>query len=132
MSMSDPISDLLTRIRNASSAKKEYADVPASSLKEEVLKVLKKEGFIQDFKKAEEAAHPWLRVYLKFTPSGMSVIQGIQRSSTPGRRFYVSVDEIPRVKGGLGVAILSTSKGVLADRKAKSLHVGGEVLCKVW
>ncbi|MBI1871391.1 MAG: 30S ribosomal protein S8 [Chlamydiae bacterium] len=132
MSMSDPISDLVTRIRNASSAKKEYVDVPASSFKEDILKVLKKEGFIQDYKKAEESGHPWLRVYLKFTQSGEKVIQGIERVSLPGRRVYADVADIPRVQGGMGVAILSTSQGVITGQKAKSLNTGGEVLCKVW
>lgn len=132
MSMSDPIADMLTRIRNASTAKKEYADVPASSFKKEVLKVLKDEGFVQDFKMAEEEGHPWIRVYLKFTQKGDRVLQGIRRISLPGRRVYVGADEIPRVQGGLGVSILSTSKGVMAGKKASKLRLGGEIICSVW
>lgn len=132
MSMSDPISDLLTRIRNANSAHKEHVDVPSSSFKEEILKVLKREGFIEDFKKAEENELPWLRIYLKFGPAGEKVIQGIQGVSLPGRRVYSNVSEIPRVQGGLGVSILSTPKGVMTGQKAKALNIGGEVICRVW
>lgn len=132
MSISDPISDMLTRIRNASRAKKEYTDVPASRFKKEVLKILKQEGFIQDFRMAEEEGHPWLRVYLRFTADGEKVIQGIKSTSLPGRRVYVGADEIPRVQGGLGLSILSTSKGVMAGRKASKLRLGGEVICSVW
>lgn len=132
MSMTDPIADMLTRIRNANSAKKEYADVPASSVKKEILQVLKDEGYIQDFKMAEEGGHPWFRVYLKFSDSGERLIQGIERVSMPGCRVYVAKDEIPRVLGGMGLTILSTSKGVVAGRRAQKFNVGGELLCKVW
>lgn len=132
MTMSDPIADMLTRIRNASFAKNEYTDVPASSVKKEILKILKEEGFIGDFKMAEEEGHPWIRVYLKFSPKGENVIQGIDRVSVPGCRSYVGSENIPRVLGGLGVTILSTSKGVISGRKARAMHVGGELLCKVW
>ena len=132
MSMSDPISDMLTRIRNANSAKKEYADVPSSSIKQEILKVLKDKGFILDFKMAEEEGHPWLRVYLKYARDGETVIKGVDRVSMPGCRVYVGVDEIPRVLGGMGVPILSTSKGVMAGDRAKSMKLGGEVICKIW
>lgn len=132
MSMTDPIADMLTRIRNANSAKKEYTDVPSSNLKKEILKILKEEGFISDFRMAEEGGHPWLRVYLRFSPKGESVIQGIERISLPGCRVYVGTDKIPQVLGGLGLTILSTSKGVMAVKKARSMRLGGEALCKVW
>lgn len=132
MGMTDPIADMLTRIRNANSAKKEYTDVPASSLKKEILKILKEEGFIVDYRMAEEGGHPWIRIYLKFSPKGEKVIQGISRVSAPGKRVYVGIDSIPRVMGGLGFTILSTSKGIMTGRKAASLKLGGEVLCKVW
>jgi small subunit ribosomal protein S8 len=130
--MSDPIADMLTRIRNANSARKEYTDVPASGLKKEILKILKLEGFISDFRMAEEGGHPWLRVYLKFSPKGERVIQGIQRVSLPGRRVYVGTEKIPEVLGGLGLTIISTSKGVMGVKKARSMRLGGEILCKVW
>ena len=132
MSMSDPIADMLTRIRNANRAKKEYADIPASNVKREILQVLKDENFIRDFKMAEEGAHPWFRVYLKFSADGERVIEGIDRVSMPGRRVYVGREEIPRVLGGMGLTILSTSRGIMAGRKASKLNVGGELVCKVW
>jgi small subunit ribosomal protein S8 len=132
MSMSDPIADMLTRIRNANSAKKEYADVPSSNLKKDILKIMKDEGFIQDYKMAEESGHPWLRIFLKFSPEGEGAIRGIRRVSLSGRRIYVGSEGIPRVLGGLGVSILSTSKGLMTGHRASKLKLGGEVLCKVW
>lgn len=132
MSMTDPIADMLTRIRNANSAGKEYTDAPASKLKKAMLKILKEEGFIQDFKMADQDGHPWLRIYLRVRPQEEKVIKEIQRVSLPGRRVYVGADKIPQVLGGLGLSILSTSKGVMTGRKARSMKLGGEVLCKVW
>lgn len=126
--MTDPISDMLTRIRNASSAGHNKVDIPASKIKANICRVLKEEGYIRSFKVLpKEASKLDLRVTLKD-----GAIQGIQRVSKPGLRRYASYDNMPRVLSGLGVSIVSTSKGVISSRKARSLKVGGEVLCRVW
>lgn len=132
MGMTDTIADMLTRIRNANSARLEYADIPSSKIKKEILRILKDEGFISDYRMAEEAGHPWLRVYLKYSPKGDRVIQGVERVSLPGRRVFVGAQGIPRVLGGLGLSVLSTSKGVMAGYRARDQKLGGEVLCKIW
>jgi len=132
MSISDPVADALTRIRNASSARKEKVDLPASKLCREILRIIKREGFIRDYKFIEDKKQGVLRVYLKYSPSGDSVITHIQRVSKPGLRVYVPAGNIPRVLGGLGVAILSTSKGALTGKEAKRGQIGGELICKVW
>jgi small subunit ribosomal protein S8 len=132
MSMTDPVADLLTRIRNAAKEGHEKLEVPASRLKANVVRVLKEEGFIRNFRLHRESGHPQIRVYLKFDESGRSVIQGIRRSSRPGLRRYVGHSEIPRPLGGAGVAILSTSKGVMTGQRARLDRVGGELLCEVW
>ncbi|MGL4768238.1 MAG: 30S ribosomal protein S8 [Formosimonas sp.] len=130
MSMSDPIADMLTRIRNAQSVEKATVSMPSSKLKVAIAQVLKDEGYIEEFKIGGEAAKPVLEIALKYH-AGEPVIVRIDRVSKPGLRIYRQSDAIPRVMDGLGVAILSTSKGVITDRKARALGVGGEVLCYV-
>ena len=131
--MTDPISDLLTRIRNAGQAKHSYTTCPASSLKKAVADVLVAEGFISGVEaQTGEDGHPELKLVLRYNDEGNPMAEGIERISRPGRRVYVGADEIGRVRGGLGISILSTSKGVLCDRDARAQNVGGEVLCEVW
>jgi small subunit ribosomal protein S8 len=123
---------MLTRIRNASLARHEHALVPASKLKLEIAKVLKAQGYIQKYDLIDDKKQGQLRVHLRYTPERKAVISGVRRVSRPGMRIYVDKTHIPRVQGGLGVAILSTSRGVLTDREARRRGVGGEVLCYVW
>ena len=130
MSMTDPIADMLTRIRNAQQANKTQVSIPSSKLKVSIAKVLEEEGYIAAYKVDEADAKPTLTITLKYF-EGKAVISEIKRVSRPGLRVYKSASELPRVIGGLGVAIISTSKGVMADRKARSLGEGGEVLCAV-
>ncbi|MBN2089644.1 30S ribosomal protein S8 [candidate division KSB1 bacterium] len=132
MSMTDPIADFLTRIRNASQAKHRKVDIPASKLKMEIAKILLDFKFIQNFVLIDDSKQGILRIYLKYDANDQSVISGLQRISKPGLRQYVGVDKIPRVFNNMGLAILSTPKGVISDRKARELHIGGEVLCYVW
>jgi small subunit ribosomal protein S8 len=130
--MTDPVADLLTRIRNALLAGKEKVDVPASSLKEDIARILKEEGYIKSYRRIEDTKQGVLRITLKYTDSTSPAIVKIQRISKPGRRVYVGSKEVPRVLNGLGVAIMSTSKGVMTDRESRKNNVGGEVLCYVW
>ncbi|MFQ6676257.1 MAG: 30S ribosomal protein S8 [Fidelibacterota bacterium] len=132
MTMTDPVADLLTRIRNAQTAGSRWTDVPASNLKLRILYVLKEEHFIQDFIIIDEPVKKMIRVFLRRDRNGEPVIKHIERVSRPGRRVYASAGNIPRVLGGLGVAILTTSRGVVSDKVARKLNVGGEVLCYVW
>jgi len=132
MTMTDPIADMLTRIRNAVRVKQKTVDVPASNLKRGVLEVLKREGFIEDFKEAESGSLKMIRVWLKYSRLGESVIRHVQRESKPGRRVYRAVEELKPVLRGTGIAVVSTSRGVLSDRECRRERVGGEVLCKVW
>jgi small subunit ribosomal protein S8 len=132
MKTSDPLSDLLTRLRNGMRAGHDKVDVPASRVKEAVLKVLEEEGFIGPFRKVQEAGRPVLRVGLKYDPEGEPIVEGIERVSRPGRRVYARADAIPKVLGGLGVSIVSTSKGIVTDKMARQSRLGGEVLCNVW
>lgn len=132
MSMTDPIADMLTRIRNGIVSRHERVEVPASKLKVEIARILKNEGFISNYKLVEEQPQSVLRVYLKYSSDGESVIHGIERISRPGRRVYRGKLEIPRVLGGLGLAIVSTSRGVLSGAEAAKSGLGGEVLCQVW
>ena len=129
---SDPIADLLTRIRNASRAEHEKVDIPASKLKVRVAELLKDEGFIKNFRVLDDDKQGTLRVYLKYGPGNEKVISGLVRVSTPGRRVYVTHDKIPTILGGMGVALVSTSRGVLTGRDARKERVGGEVLAYVW
>jgi small subunit ribosomal protein S8 len=132
MAMTDPIADMLTRIRNAGLAKHQKLDIPSSNLKVALATVLKDLGYIKNFKTVSDDKQGVLRVYLKFDSDNQHVIHEIKRVSTPGRRIYVGKDEIPMVKNGLGCAILSTSKGLLADAAAREAQLGGEVLCTLW
>jgi small subunit ribosomal protein S8 len=130
--MSDPIADLLTRIRNASRAEHEKVDIPASKLKVKVTELLKDEGFIKNFRVIEDDKQGILRVYLKYGAGNEKMISGLVRVSRPGRRVYVTKDKIPSILGGMGVAILSTSRGVMSDRDGRKQQLGGEVLAYVW
>lgn len=132
MSVSDPVADFLTCIRNAIGAKHRKVDVPASRMKTEIAKVLLRERFINNFKTMEDAGHGVLRLYLKYTNDETSVITDLKRVSKPGRRVYVGNERIPRVMGGLGVTVLSTSRGLMTDREARDAGLGGEVVCQVW
>lgn len=131
MTMTDPIADMLTRIRNANVAYQESVDIPASKIKLEIAKILKEEGYVGDFK-VIRGDHDVIRIPMKYGPNRERVITGIKRISKPGLRVYAQKDEIPRVLGGLGIAILSTSKGVVTAKQAKREGMGGEVLCYVW
>lgn len=131
MSWSDPIADMLTRIRNAQKAKLEEVEMPASRLKAEIARILKEEGFVASFE-VEEDAGKVLRIELKYTDDGEPVIRGIRRESKPGLRRFCGCKEIPRVLGGLGVSVLSTSRGVMSGREARRQKIGGELVCSVW
>ncbi len=131
MVMTDPIADLLTRIRNANKMRHPKVEVPASRLKADLLAVLKKEGFIKDFV-VSQTEQPKIIVTLKYTATNERVIKGLKRISKPGLRVYAPVEKLPRVLNGLGVALISTSKGILTDREARLLQVGGEVIAYVW
>jgi small subunit ribosomal protein S8 len=128
----DPIADLLTRIRNASNAEHEKVDIPSSRLKVRIAELLKDEGFIKNFRVLDDSKQNTLRVYLKYGTGNEKMISGLVRVSTPGRRVYVGHDEIPSILAGMGVALLSTSRGVFTDREARKQKVGGEVLAYVW
>lgn len=132
MSMTDPIADLLTRIRNAHTAKHDRLDVPSSKIKLEVCKLLKQEGFIRNFRLLESQPSPTLRILLRYTPEGLPAIRHMARVSKPGRRVYRGADGIKPVRNGLGVGIVSTSRGLLTDRQAREERVGGEILCELW
>ena len=130
--MTDPIADMLTRVRNALGAKHSKVDVPASNLKIELARILKDEGYISNYKVIGEGANRAIRVYLKYGPEGEKIISRIERVSRPGCRVYVGRDEIPSVLGGLGINIISTSRGVMTGRDARRLGIGGEVLCRIY
>ena len=132
MSMTDPIADLLTRIRNGLSAKKRWVDIPSSNFKKRILFVLKEESYVKDFFFINDSGIEKIRVFLKYDFKGKSVIENIKRVSRPGMRIYVGVGEAPRVLDGLGISILSTSKGVVSNKAAKKLRVGGEIICEVY
>lgn len=132
MGMTDTLADYLTRIRNATQAKHHKVDVPASNIKKQMTKILKDYGFIQNYLLIDDKKSGQIRIYLKYDSEGKSVIHGLKRISTPGLRRYVGVKDIPRVYNNLGIAILSTPKGVVSDRDARKLKVGGEILCYVW
>jgi small subunit ribosomal protein S8 len=132
MSMTDPIADMLTRIRNANTVGHERVEIPASKLKEQVAKILYEEGYIRNYRFIEDGKQGILRVYLKYGEKKEKVITQLKRISKPGRRVYVSKDELPRVIGGLGIAILSTSQGIMTAAQCRKAGVGGEVICHVW
>lgn len=132
MVMTDPIADMLTRIRNANMVRHEKLEVPASKIKREIAEILKREGFIRDVEYIEDNKQGILRIFLKYGPNNERVITGLKRISKPGLRVYVKADEVPRVLNGLGIAILSTSQGILTDKEARQKGTGGEVLAYIW
>ncbi len=132
MQITDPIADMLTRIRNANSAKHDTVDIPASNMKKAIAQILLEEGYIKNFQLIDDGTQGVIRVTLKYNPGKEKVISGLKRVSKPGLRVYAGADELPKVLRGLGIAIVSTSKGVMTDKKARQAHVGGEVLAFVW
>ena len=132
MSLTDPVADLLTRIRNAINARQQKLDVPASKLKLEIARILKEEGYLTNFKATEEGGRKLLRLYIKYGSNNDAAISNLARVSRPGCRVYVGHTEIPRVLGGLGINILTTPKGVITGRQARKSGIGGEILCEVW
>ena len=134
MTMTDPIADMLTRMRNAHQAYKDLVEMPSSKLKESLAVILKAEGYIADYEITDATDRPGqtLSIQLKYTPDRSRTISGLKRISKPGLRIYTKSDSVPRVLGGLGIAVLSTSKGLMTDREARRNHIGGEILCYVW
>jgi small subunit ribosomal protein S8 len=132
MVMTDPIADLLTRIRNANMVRHEKLEVPASNIKKEIAEILKREGFVRDVEYIEDNKQGIIRIFLKYGSSNERVITGLKRISKPGLRVYAKADEVPRVLNGLGIALVSTSQGVVTDKEARAKQVGGEVLAYVW
>jgi small subunit ribosomal protein S8 len=132
MSVSDPVADMLTKVRNAAMARHEKVDIPASKLKLEIVKILKTEGYIKNFKKVTQEGSNCIRVFLKYDEKNSSVIHGIEKVSTPGRRVYAGYKDLPRVYNGYGTVIVSTSLGVTTGKKAQEKQVGGELICTVW
>ncbi|MBO8158053.1 30S ribosomal protein S8 [Thermosyntropha sp.] len=132
MVMTDPIADFLTRIRNGNMVMHETVEVPSSKMKLAIAKIMKDEGYIKDYEYIEDGKQGIIRIYLKYGPNKEKVITGIKRISKPGLRVYVKKDEVPKVLGGLGTAVISTSKGVMTDKEARKLGLGGEVICYIW
>ncbi|NLV88971.1 MAG: 30S ribosomal protein S8 [Tissierellia bacterium] len=130
--MTDPIADMLTRIRNGNNAKHESVDIPASNIKKQLAQILLDEGFIKGYDVIDDGKQGIIRIDFKYGPNNEKVLSGIKRISKPGLRVYVKADEVPRVLGGLGIAILSTSKGIMTDKVARKEGIGGEVICYVW
>jgi small subunit ribosomal protein S8 len=130
--MTDPIADMLLRVRNGKKAKKLYVDIPASRIKAQIAKILLENGYLKNVKYIDDEKQGMLRVYMKYDDRRVCAIEGMKRVSLASRRVYVPKDKIPRVMGGFGIAIISTSKGVMTDKECKSLGVGGEVLCHIW
>ncbi|MBR3569202.1 MAG: 30S ribosomal protein S8 [Oscillibacter sp.] len=132
MHITDPVADMLTRIRNANAAKHDKVEVPASNMKKSIARILLEEGYIRNYQVLDDSPQGTIRITLKYNPGKERVITGLKRVSKPGLRVYAGADELPKVLKGLGIAIISTSRGVMTDRKARELHVGGEVLAFVW
>ncbi|GAV23835.1 30S ribosomal protein S8 [Carboxydothermus pertinax] len=132
MVMTDPIADFLTRIRNANMVYHEKVEVPSSKVKKAIAEILKEEGFIKDYEYIEDGKQGILRIFLKYGPNKERVISGLKRISKPGLRVYAKKDELPKVLGGLGIAIISTPKGIMTDKKARKEGLGGEVICYIW
>lgn len=132
MGLTDPLADMLTRVRNAGTARFDKVDIPASQMKISLARILKEEGYIKNFKIIKDKKQGILRVYLKYDEVNKPLINGLKRVSKPSRRVYASKEEIPQVLGGLGIAVVSTSKGILTDREARRNGIGGEVLCTIW
>lgn len=132
MVMTDPIADYLTRIRNANMAKHDSVEIPASNIKKSISEILKREGFIRDYEVADDNKQGVIKVFLKYGPNGERVISGLKRISKPGLRNYVGAEDLPKVLNGLGIAIVSTSAGVISDKEARQKNVGGEVIAYIW
>jgi len=132
MALTDPIADMLARIKNANTVRREVVEVPASKIKRELARVFKDEGFIRDFEFIDDGKQGLLRLYLKYGPNKARVIRGAKRISKPGLRVYAKKDELPKVLGGLGVAVISTPKGIMTDKEARRQGIGGEVICYIW
>lgn len=132
MVTTDPIADMLTRIRNANTVTRDVVEVPSSRVKRDIAKILKEEGYIRDYEVSADRKQGILRLYLKYGPNKQKVITGLKRISKPGLRVYANKDNIPKVLGGLGIAVISTPKGIMADKTARREGVGGEVICYVW
>ena len=132
MVMTDPIADYLTRIRNANMAKHDSVEIPASNMKKSISEILKNEGFVRDYEIADDNKQGIIKIFLKYGPDGERVISGLKRISKPGLRNYVSAEDLPKVLNGLGIAIVSTSAGVITDKEARQKNVGGEVIAYVW
>ncbi|MBQ5954565.1 MAG: 30S ribosomal protein S8 [Firmicutes bacterium] len=132
MTMTDPIADMLTRIRNANTAGHETVEIPASKMKKAIAQILKDEGYITDFEVIEDGKQGIIKVTMKYSAHNEKVITGIKKISKPGLKVYAKAEDVPRVLGGLGIAIISTSKGIISDKEARKLGVGGEVICYVW
>lgn len=132
MVTTDPIADMLTRIRNANTVTRDVVEVPSSRVKRDIAKILKEEGYIRDYEVSADRKQGVLRLYLKYGPNKQKVITGLKRISKPGLRVYANKDNIPKVLGGLGIAVISTPKGIMADKTARQEGVGGEVICYVW
>jgi small subunit ribosomal protein S8 len=130
--LTDPIADMLTRIRNSVLIKSEKVDIPASRLKVEIAKIMKEEGFIKSYKIIKDKKQGVLRVTLKYSPDNKPIVEGLKRVSKPGRRVYVGKDEVPSVMGGIGIAVVTTPRGILTDKACRREGVGGEVLCYIW
>ena len=130
--MTDPIADMLTRVRNANNVQHKSVEVPASNVKRSIAAIMKQEGFIKDYEYIKDNKQGILRVHLKYGPNQERIISGLKRISKPGLRVYVKKDELPRVLGGLGIAVISTSHGLMSDRQARETSAGGEVLCYIW
>lgn len=132
MSMTDPIADMLTRIRNGLKASHEVVDIPSSKMKINIAKVIKSEGYVKNFKIISDGRHRFIRIFLKYDEHGVPIISGLKRISKPSCRVYTKYDKIPKVLDGFGISIISTSKGLLTDNQARKIAVGGEILCSVW
>ena len=132
MTMTDPVADMLTRIRNANTAGHTTVDVPASKIKKSIASILKDEGYIEDFEVIEDEKQGMIKIKMKYAPGKVKVISGIRKISKPGLKVFAKSEDVPRVLGGLGIAIISTSKGVISDKEARRLGIGGEVVCYVW
>lgn len=132
MTMTDPIADMLTRVRNANTAKHESVDVPASNIKKEIARILLEEGYIKGYDVIEDGKQGLIRLSLKYGKAGEKVITGIKRISKPGMRVYAEKESVPKVLNGIGISIISTSKGIVTDKQARALGIGGEVICYVW
>ena len=132
MTMTDPVADMLTRIRNANTAGHKAVEVPASKMKKSIASILKEEGYIEDFEYVDDGKQGVIKIKMKYAPNKTRVISQLRRISKPGLKVYVKAEDVPRVLGGLGIAIISTSKGVISDKDARRIGVGGEVVCYVW